>query len=550
VDPDLKQMLDRRAEDMRLAPDLPPVTRRRAHRRRGWSVAFASMTVLAVITGTVALVQTFGTTTTRRIGQSPTPPAPSESTPPPPVATGDYAVPAIWPETNLADIQAEQAAVDAGSDSWRTDPAAVGQRFAHDVAGWDDVAVSVSWIDPSNGLGVVHVVDRATFDTALTGAMTLDLAQVGRKGAGGVWSVEGVGPDAVIGQGIDLSCGTDPFVRGAPATLCGTLSPALAAGTTIRYALFDGDGFDVAAVDPVSFADATDQGTMVIGLHDRFQTEFAGPLDTNASLLLVEVLDSSGGVVAMLTQRIGRQRAPVIHHSLSPTTTGPEPTTAPSTGVSDGAPPAIARALWPVVTPARLDDLGQDVANGKADYALQADTTAKEFAVRMLGWPSDRVTVEGMADGIVYRGVPGVQAIVQNADLGPSTALIVDLEPATAGGRTVWLVVGVQSELFHVLCPPLHQSTLDTSSPLDVCGAVAPTAAVPAIASATVEYIESEMQPSEAQSLAAIKINGVALQGRLQFNAAYANSDVSFVVRLIGSAGTVLAMEARRLHVA
>jgi hypothetical protein len=321
MDPDLKEMLDRRAEDMRLSPDLPPLTLRRAHRRRGWSVAFASMTLVAVIAGTVVALQTFGTSTTHRIGQSPAP-QPTKANPAP------------------------------------TPP----------------------------------------------------------------------GPNASSGP--------------AP-------------------------------------------------------------------------------------------------------TSGPPPTTGPATtGSGGGAPPAIDRALWPVVTPARLRDLGRDVAAGRADYALRVDTEATEFAIRMLGWPADRVSFEGSADGIVYRGVPGVQAIVQNADLGPSTALIVHLEPASAGGRRVWLVVGVQSELFNVLCPPLHQPTLH------VCGAVAPTWAVPAIASATVEYVESEMQPSEAQSIAAIRVNGIAFHGRLQFNAAYANSDVSFVVRMMGSDGTVLGMEARRLRVA
>src|SRR5262249_47268946 len=162
--------------EMHMLPTLPPATLRRAHRRRGWSVAFAGMAVLAVITGTVVAIQVNGTTPNRRIGQSPTPPQPTESTPPPPVAEGDFMFPAIWPETNSADIRAEQSVVEAGGDSWRTDPASVARRFALDVAGWDDPAVNVSWVDPVHGHGVVDVIDRPTFDTAHTGALTLELA--------------------------------------------------------------------------------------------------------------------------------------------------------------------------------------------------------------------------------------------------------------------------------------------------------------------------------------------------------------------------------------
>jgi len=547
VESDLKEMLDRRAEDMHLPPNLPPATLRRARRRRGWSVAFTGVTVVAVIAGTVVAIQASSTTTGHRVGETPTPPQPTEGTPPP-LVEGDFAVPAIWPETNPADIQAEQSAVDAGADSWRTDPASVGRRFARDVAGWDDVAVSATWVDASSGHAAVDVINRHTFDTAHTGAMALELAQVGRAGEGGMWSVLGVEPDAVVGQSINLSCGTHPLVPGgAGSTICGTLSPVLAKQTTLRYALFEGDRFEIGAVDRASFADAPDQGRMVLGLHDRFQTELTSPLDANASLPPLEVLGPDGALITMFTDRL---RVP--RESGSPSgpvaTTGPGPTSGPST-TGHAPPPAIRRALWPVVTPARLNDLAQQATAGKADYALQADSEAEEFAVRVLGWPRDRAAVQGTADGIVYHGVPGVQAIVQNADLGPSTALIVHLESVTADGATLWLVVEAQSEAFNVTCPAASASTLETTSPLHVCGVVnrAPAGST---ATATVEYVESELQPSEAQSQADLRLAGSTIDGRLRFNADYASSDVAFVVRLAGPDGTLVGMEARRLRVA
>ena len=106
----------------------------------------------------------------------------------------------------------------------------------------------------------------------------------------------------------------------------------------------------------------------------------------------------------------------------------------------------------------------------------------------------------------------------------------------------------MRSGLFHALCPPANHPTLDSSTPLRVCGTVQ-RAGMAAYASATVEYVESELQASEAQSYVEMQVAGQAFEGRLQFNAAYASSDVAFVVRLVGPDGTVLGMEARRLHV-
>jgi hypothetical protein len=308
VEPDLKELLHRKADDMHLPPDLPPVTLRRARRRRGWSAAFASMTAVLFVAGTITGVQLMTRSSGTTIGQSPAPTGtPDEPTTPEPApADSEFAVPAVWPETNRADIESEQQRVNTGADRWRTDPLATASHFANDVAGWNDVAVDIASLDPIVGSAVVDVVKRNQVDTEGFGALTLDMARVARSGAGGIWSVVTVAPYSPNGQHIDLSCGTDPLVPGRPATLCGALPPALANHASVRYAIFDGDRFDLA-----SFGDAPVHGTMLVE-HDRFHTSIIGQVDANASVLALEVLHSSGVVTAMVQRlrRSGASQAP------------------------------------------------------------------------------------------------------------------------------------------------------------------------------------------------------------------------------------------------
>ena len=295
-------------------------------------------------------------------------------------------VPAIWPEATLSAINSEQARVDAGADPWRRDTEQTAQHFAASVLGWTDGTATVVPGDasPSTVVSVIPI-SQGLADPSV--GIRLSMEQLARQGSDGIWSVVDVFPSPFMSfetgtrSGGD-ACPADRIVPGQPASLCGNYL----SNTTIRYALFEADRVDLASPNtaPV-FGDipARSSGDFSGGM-----TESVSP---DAAVLFIEAVDRFGDVLTAASDRVATSL---------PATSGP------STN-GNGSPPTIDRALWPVVTPARLDDLAQQVADGKADYALQPDTEAKEFAVRMLGWPRDRVTVEGIADGIPYRGFPG-----------------------------------------------------------------------------------------------------------------------------------------------
>jgi hypothetical protein len=124
VEPDLKELLHHKADDMRLPLELPPVTLRRARRRRGRSAAFASMTVILFVTGTVTGVQLLTRTSNSTIGESPGPtetsggstassepvPGPSESAVPEPSAITNGRAVDLTPEAAAVRREIQAAA--------------------------------------------------------------------------------------------------------------------------------------------------------------------------------------------------------------------------------------------------------------------------------------------------------------------------------------------------------------------------------------------------------------------------------------------------------
>ncbi len=320
---DLKELLQRRAEDMRLPPDLPPATFRRARRRRGWTAAFAGVTTITLIAGTIVALQSTVFSSDRRIGHEPTP-APSEPTPAPtqapPIVDTDHAVPAVWPEASLEAIQAEQLAVDSGADQWRTNSLATAQSFATDVLGWSESAdgVSLTQISGSEESGSVGVGVLAHGPRGNALRVGLRLAQLAAHRAGGVWSVTDVTSDALSFEAGPRSagptCGPDRLVRGRPAMLCGSVPAPVAPGAIVRYALFQGGELDVSAP-----TDAPVWGE----IHPDADGNFAGGMTENvvgdATVLLVELLDGDGLVVSAATERLP---AP---GSSDPSPSGPAP---------------------------------------------------------------------------------------------------------------------------------------------------------------------------------------------------------------------------------
>src|SRR2546429_54345 len=125
----------RRAEDVRMPPEMPESVRRRTRRRRLSNGLVAGLTAAVVVAGGVVGVQAalHGRAGRTRLGNSP---APSPAT-----ASGTF--PAIWPERNTNALQAEQANVDQGNDSYRLDPSQTAVWLAHLVLGWDPTITAV-----------------------------------------------------------------------------------------------------------------------------------------------------------------------------------------------------------------------------------------------------------------------------------------------------------------------------------------------------------------------------------------------------------------------
>jgi hypothetical protein len=167
-------------------------------------------------------------------------------------------------------------------------------------------------------------------------------------------------------------------------------------------------------------------------------------------------------------------------------------------------------------------------------------TTALAFVESVLQWNRDRVHAETSSEG---HG----QAFVQlwNEDMTttftPETAESVLLQQADSE----WVVFHAESGLFDVTCPSNRQDGLVTSSPVEICGTFSqPPAGW--IVQATVEYAESNLQPSEAESSADLPVNGQSFHGYIDLSSTYAGEDVSVKIRVYSGSGATLGIYARR----
>jgi len=188
VEPDLKELLHRRADDMRLPPGIPPITLRRARRRRGWSATFAGVTAIAVVAGTITGIQFL----TRS-----TPNNPSQTNVPTPTPTGpvvsaeELSVPPVWPAGSIEELRFYEREVEQGRETWLLDPWETTRRFAFDVLGWrsSDLVVTLSHV--SDG-GETHAFVSGATIGYLANADTeqrVELVHVGSSQP--IWMVTG-----------------------------------------------------------------------------------------------------------------------------------------------------------------------------------------------------------------------------------------------------------------------------------------------------------------------------------------------------------------------
>ena len=184
---DLKQLLQRRAEDMRIPPDLPPATFRRARRRRGWTAAFAGVTTITLIAGTVLALQSTVFSSQRRIGDMPTPSSSTQPTSRSPVVDS-HPFPGLWPASSAAAMRYYEREVEEGRQTWLLDPWETSRRFAFDVLGWRSSDIHVTMSNVADETGTHAFLESATVGAAagVQAVQRVDLARIGP-----VWMVTG-----------------------------------------------------------------------------------------------------------------------------------------------------------------------------------------------------------------------------------------------------------------------------------------------------------------------------------------------------------------------
>jgi hypothetical protein len=177
-----RSKLERIGDRVRPAEDaFDRLERRRARKRRTRRIATAVLAFVIAIAGSFAAFEAFrGSKTTIAVG-------------------GEQAFHALWPETSLTDAERAQDAVDAGEADtrWRLDARTTAGRFASQVLGWSETALTVPEGADLEGAGPV-ALEISTLPvpcpfppppTCLQRKASVVLERLLRPDTTGIWSV-------------------------------------------------------------------------------------------------------------------------------------------------------------------------------------------------------------------------------------------------------------------------------------------------------------------------------------------------------------------------
>jgi hypothetical protein len=177
----VRQELFELVRDVDVAPGLERRTIKRARRQRVLnatvSVVLGVGLIAGVAIGASSVLSTDRTPTIGGDDETPTPPA-------------TVTFQGIWPETNATGLADTQAQVDDGHYPLRTDPVGTAQLLAVNVFGWPPDEFGADAVDVRGDRATVNVVNPMFGDPVPP--ITVELAQLGRTGPNGVWSVTGV----------------------------------------------------------------------------------------------------------------------------------------------------------------------------------------------------------------------------------------------------------------------------------------------------------------------------------------------------------------------
>jgi hypothetical protein len=177
----VRQELFELVRDVDVAPGLDRRTIRRARRQRVVNATLSLVLAVGIIAGAaIGASSVLSTDRTATIGgddETPTPPA-------------TVTFQGIWPETDATGLADTQAQVDDGHQPLRTDPVGTAQLLAVNVFGWPPGEFGADAVDVREDRATVYVVNPTFGDPVPP--ITVALAQLGRTGPNGAWSVTGV----------------------------------------------------------------------------------------------------------------------------------------------------------------------------------------------------------------------------------------------------------------------------------------------------------------------------------------------------------------------
>src|SRR5438067_10590074 len=154
-DHELRELLRRKAAEMRLEPAAPQRLLKRARRRRIGTVLLSSTVVAGVALGAF-----LGAHAALQKGAVPPPRQLATEAPNPQTPAGFQG---LWPTTTKPALRSLQDEVDQGHMPLLTDPQGVANEFAVNVMGWDpnDVTTRPGQAQGSSDVAIVDVFDRA-----------------------------------------------------------------------------------------------------------------------------------------------------------------------------------------------------------------------------------------------------------------------------------------------------------------------------------------------------------------------------------------------------
>ena len=317
METEIRELMRERADEVRVPPELPGPTLRRARRRRLANGAVAGVTAAVVVVGAVIGVQAAFHESGGRtpIGNGTAEPTPQTSATAP-VAVRTTPFPGIWPERNADELQAEQAKVDQGADRYRLDPKQSAIEFAHQALGWDTTVVDAKvQVDPgtstSSGLSIELQYGTLTREEGLQPkapyALHVETKQLGRTGAGGIWSVVGVSSDLLTvkcdlgATGAEDGLGGPPLQVGGTVRVCGTTSWD-ASLARVQAWVVPGD----AATTGLARDEASPFARIAVQPDGSFDGNVS-PIPSgygSSGVFVVEVLDQGGDPAGVLARKV------------------------------------------------------------------------------------------------------------------------------------------------------------------------------------------------------------------------------------------------------